>query len=45
MGRTSVEVQTLIQKTIAVLQMYCKIVLTAFIKSYSYFNLYLSLYD
>ena len=41
MGRTSVEAQSLIQKTIAVLQMYCKIELPVSIKSYLCFNLYL----
>ena len=40
MDRTSVEAQSLIQKTIAVLQMYCKIDLLVFIKSYLCFILY-----
>ena len=40
MGRTSVEAQSLIQKTIVVLQMYCKIELPVSIKSYLRFNLY-----
>ena len=40
MDRTSVEAQSLIQKTIVVLQMYCKIELSVSIKSYLCFNLY-----